>query len=119
MNNPEVEHGSSWQKAGIIPLCLYTQGGGSYLRSSEAEGGGDSVRPLPVLQDQTPVLCQSQIMTRSEVTQPKGLPPADVAPTPAEELKKNQVHSIGLFFIIFTRDNIKECSDTKLLWAVN
>lgn len=86
----KAEHRSSWQKVGINSSCLYiftVRVGGSYLTCSEAEGGGDCVRPLPVLQDQTPVLSQSQIMTRGEVTQPKGLPPADVASTPAVELR--------------------------------
>lgn len=53
------------------------------LRGSEAEGGGDGVGPLPVLQHQPPILRQGQVVTGGQVPQSEGLAPADVAPAPA------------------------------------
>lgn len=52
------------------------------LRSSEAEGGGDGVGPLLVLQHQPLVLSQGKVVTGGQVPQSEGLTPADVAPTP-------------------------------------
>lgn len=62
------------------------------LRGSEAEGGGDSVGPLPVLQHQPPVLGQGQVVTGGQVPQSERLTPADVAPTPAvKEGRTNRI----------------------------
>lgn len=66
------------------------------LRGSEAEGGSDCVRPLPVLQHQPPVLGQGQVVTGGEVPESEGLTPADVAPTPAVKVTSthyNETHT--------------------------
>lgn len=57
------------------------------LRGPEAEWGGSSVRLLPVLQDQTTVLGQAQVMAGGEVAQAESLTPADVATAPAKHKK--------------------------------
>ena len=60
------------------------------LGGSEAEGGGDGVGALPVLQHQPPVLGEGQVVTGGQVPQSEGLSPADVAPAPA--VKVTDVH---------------------------
>lgn len=52
------------------------------LGGSEAEGGGDCVWVLPILQHKAFVFSQGQIMTSGEVAQAKWLPPADMTATP-------------------------------------
>lgn len=54
------------------------------LGGPEAEGSGHSVRLLPVLQDQSAVLSQGQVMAGREVAQSEGLTPANVATAPAK-----------------------------------
>jgi len=53
------------------------------LGRPEAEGSGLGVTLQPVLQDQSAVLRQGQVMAGGEVAQPEGLTPADVATAPA------------------------------------
>lgn len=68
----------------VIPVdSVYASGRETDLGGPEAEGGGRGVRLLPVLQDQSSVLAQSQVATGGEVTQPEGLTPANVAAAPA------------------------------------
>lgn len=63
--------------------AVYASGRKTDLGGPEAEGGGCGVRLLPVLQDQSVVLAQSQVVTGGEVAQPEGLTPANVAAAPA------------------------------------
>lgn len=55
----------------------------AHLGGSEAESGGDGVRPLPVLEHQPRVLCQRQVVAGGQVPQSERLTPSDVAPAPA------------------------------------
>lgn len=64
-------------------MPFISQRGGTDLGGPEAEGSCGGVGLLPVLQDQSPVLAQSQVMTGGEVTQAEGLTPANVAAAPA------------------------------------
>lgn len=72
----------------VIPVeTVCALGRKTDLGGPEAEGGGCGVGLLPVLQDQSSVLAQSQVVTGGEVAQPEGLTPANVAAAPAAQEK--------------------------------
>ena len=85
------------------------------LGGPEAEGGGGGVALLPVLQHQSAVLSQGQVMAGGEVAQPEGLTPANVAPAPAEHRevachRQIRYHQTSLaFWRHFIEDQIVFC----------